>query len=137
MKHFFSILLSFFLVISHTNYIFAEEFTASESLSLKTDPSDSFYENDGNMGLDTNTKNKLDKAKKEFSFFQPEFYVFTGLILLAGAFQWDWGGNGISFHNEGWFGEDTSYGGADKMGHYYSSYLMTDLMASLYEKRGR
>ena len=45
-------------------------------------------------------------------------------VALYGAANW-WGGEPSSFHtvNEGWFGEDTYAGGADKLGHGFSAYL--------------
>lgn len=46
--------------------------------------------------------------------------------------------NRSSFHfsSEGWFAEDSPNGGADKLGHFYSSYLSTRLMAETFEWAG-
>lgn len=44
--------------------------------------------------------------------------------------SWDWGDvrNDFKFAHEGWFGRGTYSGGADKLGHIYSHYLMTRLL---------
>jgi hypothetical protein len=61
----------------------------------------------------------------------------TTLAIAAYGFQfWDYGGNGFQVVDEGWFGQDTSYGGADKLGHAYASYLSTLGLATLYENWG-
>jgi hypothetical protein len=56
-------------------------------------------------------------------------------IALAGATalgvaNWDWGGS-PSFRAipEGWFGLDTHWGGADKLGHAFSAFAMTNVVA--------
>jgi hypothetical protein len=42
----------------------------------------------------------------------------------------------FNVNNEGWFGKDTPNGGADKWGHFYSSYLGTRLMAKTFQWAG-
>lgn len=49
-----------------------------------------------------------------------------GLTTAFGISNWDWGSSGFHFENEGWFGEDTKYGGMDKLGHAYTGYLLTE-----------
>lgn len=49
-----------------------------------------------------------------------------GLTTFFGLKNWDWGSSGFHFENEGWFGEDTKYGGMDKLGHAYTGYLLTE-----------
>lgn len=49
-----------------------------------------------------------------------------GLTTVFGLKNWDWGSSGFHFVNEGWFGEDTKYGGMDKLGHAYTGYLLTE-----------
>lgn len=50
---------------------------------------------------------------------------------------WDEGFTG-SFHSvdEGWFGQDTRYGGADKAGHAYSAYVGVRLVSALLQSYG-
>lgn len=45
-------------------------------------------------------------------------------VLAYGAANW-WGGGASGFHtvSEGWFGQNTYSGGADKLGHGFSAYL--------------
>lgn len=38
--------------------------------------------------------------------------------------------------NEGWFGQSTYAGGADKLGHFYGNYLSTRLLARTFERVG-
>jgi hypothetical protein len=49
-----------------------------------------------------------------------------GLTTFFGLKNWEWGSSGFHFENEGWFGEDTKYGGMDKLGHAYTGYLLTE-----------
>ena len=61
----------------------------------------------------------------------------AALAIAAYGFQfWDYGETNFQVIDEGWFGQNTSYGGADKLGHAYSSYLFTLGFASLYEGWG-
>jgi len=59
-------------------------------------------------------------------------------VALYGATQW-WQ-DGLAGHfrtvNEGWFGQDTYAGGADKLGHAYSAYTGTRLLARGFEELG-
>ncbi|WP_440903031.1 DUF2279 domain-containing protein [Catenovulum sp. SX2] len=54
--------------------------------------------------------------------------VFSGITYL-GLKEWEWGSSSFKFNDEGWFGMDTGSGGADKLGHLYSSYVMTEYLA--------
>lgn len=49
-----------------------------------------------------------------------------GLTTAFGLSNWEWGSSGFHFENEGWFGEDTKYGGMDKLGHAFTGYLLTE-----------
>ena len=49
-----------------------------------------------------------------------------GLTTVYGFKNWEWGSSGFTFQNEGWFGEDTKYGGMDKLGHAYTGYILTE-----------
>lgn len=77
--------------------------------------------------VEPGTKNKPVIVDEDIS---KELYLATGLILGVGFFQWDWGTNSNpGFKNEEFFGKNTKFGGADKMGHFYSAYLLTDLFS--------
>lgn len=62
----------------------------------------------------------------------------AGSVLAYGATVWWKEGSSGHFRtaNEGWFGQDTYAGGADKLGHAYSTYVGTRLLASAFEWAG-
>jgi hypothetical protein len=62
--------------------------------------------------------------------------VGAAAITLFGLISWDYGSAEMNFHNEGWFENDTKYGGADKLGHFYSTYVMSDVLGHYYRKWG-
>jgi hypothetical protein len=56
-------------------------------------------------------------------------WELTGLtagITYLGIQSWDWGSSSFNMNSEGWFGMDTGSGGADKLGHLYTTYLMSE-----------
>jgi len=55
---------------------------------------------------------------------------------VYGLSQWDYGEDGFHFANERWFQRDTKYGGADKLGHFWSSYALSHLYSYVYRKWG-
>jgi uncharacterized protein YfiM (DUF2279 family) len=57
-------------------------------------------------------------------------------VLIYGFSKWDYGKSSFHFENEGWFERDTKYGGADKLGHFWSSYALSHLYSYLYRKWG-
>lgn len=65
--------------------------------------------------------------------------VNAGAILAIagwGVAFWDYGESSPSLKDEGWFGEHTDKGGADKLGHFYTNYLVGRSLSSLYESWG-
>ena len=62
--------------------------------------------------------------------------VFTGGVLLWGTAFWDYFSTAPVLGNEGWFGKNTKHGGADKLGHMYSTYLWSLGFSSLFEYWG-
>jgi hypothetical protein len=67
--------------------------------------------------------------------------VIGGIAAAVGIYGmnawWEDGFTG-SFHttDEGWFGQDTYEGGADKAGHAYSTYVMTRLLTRTFKAVG-
>jgi hypothetical protein len=57
-------------------------------------------------------------------------------IFVYGLSQWDYGEDGFHSANERWFQRDTEYGGADKLGHFWSSYALSHLYSYVYRKWG-
>lgn len=62
----------------------------------------------------------------------------TGLCVITvwGITNWDYGERSPSASSEGWFGQNTKEGGADKAGHFYTSYVLTHSFAYLYKSWG-
>lgn len=59
-------------------------------------------------------------------------------VLWYGSTHWWQGGMNSDFRtiDEGWFGQNTYAGGADKLGHLYSTYVGTRLLTSAYQWAG-
>ncbi len=51
-----------------------------------------------------------------------------GALLGVGLRDWDWGGSKFDTIDEGWFGSNTRHGGMDKIGHAFSTYVISDLL---------
>lgn len=49
--------------------------------------------------------------------------IGAGFIATWGTAFWNYFDSKPVMRNEGWFGKDTKYGGADKLGHLYSTSL--------------
>lgn len=62
--------------------------------------------------------------------------IGAGVIALWGTAFWDYFTTAPVAGDEGWFEFDSKYGGADKLGHMYSSYLFSLGFASLFEYWG-
>lgn len=64
----------------------------------------------------------------------------TGAAALVLYANKSWWGDGFESKfqtiDEGWFGQDTNHGGADKLGHAFSNYLGTRLFARVFEWAG-
>jgi len=58
------------------------------------------------------------------------------VISIYGLTKWEYGKSSFNFENEGWFGRDTKYGGADKLGHFWFSYALSHLYSYAYRKWG-
>lgn len=62
--------------------------------------------------------------------------ALDGGLVAYGFTMWDWGSSAFTTTDEGWFGSDTRYGGADKLGHAFTGFLISDLLADRYEAWG-
>lgn len=60
----------------------------------------------------------------------------AAVITAWGILNWDYGKNKPHAGNEGWFNHDTKSGGADKLGHFYSTYLIGSALSGLYASWG-
>jgi hypothetical protein len=59
-----------------------------------------------------------------------------GAVLVYGFANWDYGESTFHFKDEGWFERDSGSGGADKLGHFWSSYALSHLYSYVYRKWG-
>ncbi len=57
-------------------------------------------------------------------------------IGLWGLATWDYGSSGFHSADEGMVGEDSKYGGADKLGHFWATYAFSDALTGLYKSWG-
>jgi len=78
---------------------------------------------------------------KSLTFSKNQKYALTNVALGSGILAWgfsQWGYGEESFHmdDEGWFERETSNGGSDKLGHFYTNYLITRLLSDLYASWG-
>lgn len=62
--------------------------------------------------------------------------AIAGFIGAWGAANWDYGDNGWQVADEGWFGQQTDEGGADKAGHLYTGYVLARSLSGLYRHYG-
>ncbi|QTA80145.1 putative periplasmic lipoprotein, DUF2279 [Desulfonema limicola] len=57
-----------------------------------------------------------------------------GIITAWGIAKWDYFSKAPHSGSEGWFEQSTDEGGADKLGHLYTSYVLTHGLSYIYEK---
>ena len=70
-----------------------------------------------------------------------EKMLYTNLTAAAaigiwGLATWDYGSAGLHASDEGWFENDSKYGGADKLGHFWATYAFSDALTGLYKHWG-
>lgn len=88
-----------------------------------------------NFSLFANENNSSELFTKGEKLLISNVGIATG-ILTWGFTQWGYGEEDFHTDNEGWFSKETSNGGSDKLGHFYTNYLMTRAIAPLYESWG-
>lgn len=57
-------------------------------------------------------------------------------ICIYGISAWDYGSSSFNWGHEDWFGADTKYGGADKVGHAWTTYALSSLYGRFYRDWG-
>jgi len=89
--------------------------------------------------IDQATVTGMDKTEDGWWSRQPKSkkMLYTNVTAAAaigiwGLATWDYGTAGFTMGDEGWFGHDTKYGGADKLGHLWSTYAFADALTGLY-----
>ena len=58
-----------------------------------------------------------------------ELALIAATYAAIGEFNWKWGDSGFHWVKEGYFGKNTHNGGMDKLGHAWTSFLLTELLA--------
>lgn len=77
-------------------------------------------------------------AEKEPDGWSPRQKVLTlnlgavGAIAAWGLISWDYGSSSPHMDQERWFGHGTLEGGADKLGHMYTSYALSHGLSTIY-----
>lgn len=62
--------------------------------------------------------------------------IAASLIGIWGLSEWDYGSADFHSGDEGWFEQDSKYGGADKLGHFWATYAFSDALTGLYKHWG-
>ncbi len=70
---------------------------------------------------------EMDKGEKLFMVNAGGVLFITGW----GIANWDYGQETPRTTREGWFGQDTNTGGADKLGHFYTTYVLSHAMTHM------
>jgi len=88
------------------------------------------------VGLDNNFEEGWWSSKPKESKMLYTTVAAATVIGLYGLAEWDYGSGGLHSADEGWFGADSKYGGADKFGHFWSTYAFSDALTALYKSWG-
>lgn len=59
--------------------------------------------------------------------------IGIGAVTIWGVINWDYFSRSVHAQSEGWFGAETDNGGADKLGHFYSSYVTARGVSAYFE----
>ncbi len=98
--------------------------------------------NDADTATETSAVTEVTAADNWWSRQPKEkklFYTTATAATLVGIWglgQWDYGSASWKTKSEGWFEEDSKYGGADKLGHFWSTYTLSDGLTGLYKYYG-
>jgi hypothetical protein len=90
----------------------------------------------------------LSEAAEQIADYTPRVFVrqsasipwrFGGAaaaITATGLANWNWGSSRFKFRSEGWFDKGTSNLGMDKLGHAYSSFVLTEFFTDGIDSSG-
>jgi hypothetical protein len=106
------IFLSLFLLLFLSNPLWADEQDGDEDIPVA-----------------------LTREERQSRFLQTTL-AGAGVVTVWGVLNWDYFTKSPSGTSEGWFGNDTKSGGADKMGHAYTTYAFSHALSYLYEYWG-
>lgn len=68
------------------------------------------------------------QSNNPFVVLDDEIFLGTLLIGAWGVYFWDWFEESVHFESEHGFSHKSATGGADKMGHFWCSYVMADFL---------
>jgi hypothetical protein len=92
------------------------------------------------MADDLSTVPPAEDHEKELLTKEQKLLLLNAVAMAAitgyGLLKWDYGKENFNVTNEGWFEYDTKDGGADKLGHFWSSYTATRLFSYLLRQWG-
>jgi len=80
----------------------------------------------------TNCDPELSSREKKDKLYNVNM-TGVGIVTAWGVVHWDYFSQSPHANPEGWFGNNTDHGGADKLGHLYSTYVMSHGLSHLYE----
>jgi len=85
--------------------------------------------------------NDVNQTQEEAILSKGQKVILTNVAMGAviatwGISQWEYGTEETHAGDEGWFGKETSNGGSDKLGHFYTNYLLTRIFSPLFESWG-
>ncbi|MGB5686100.1 MAG: DUF2279 domain-containing protein [Candidatus Electrothrix sp.] len=130
-KYFFKLLIISFVIFSAITVTFTSPACSGDG-DLQNAPQHSTDAEQIGMETEGGWWDALPKGKK---------LLYTNIsaaafITLYGMADWDYGSGGFHFANEGWFEKESKYGGADKAGHFWSTYALADAFTGLYKHWG-
>ena len=134
-KYFFNLLIIFFVIFFALTVTFTSPACSGDLQDAPQHSTDTEQiEQAEQIGMETEGGwwDALPKGKK---------VLYTNIsaaafITLYGMADWDYGSGGFHFANEGWFEKESKYDGADKAGHFWSTYALADAFTGLYKHWG-
>ncbi len=84
------------------------------------------------FALDDGCTEELSRSQKNSKILTVNLSGIA-IITVWGVAKWDYFTTSPTASSEGWFNNDTKSGGADKLGHAYTSYVTAHGLSSLYE----
>ncbi len=89
------------------------------------------------LSTQANAQSWLENNKPDYRGVVALDLSFASLAITAwGVSQWGWFKHSPVAKREGWFGADTPSGGADKTGHLYMSYVLSELFMADFRRHG-
>ncbi|CAK8724755.1 MAG: DUF2279 domain-containing protein [Candidatus Electrothrix sp. AX5] len=132
-KYLFNILIIFFAV---TEALTSPAFSGNLQNTPQNAPQDITHPDQAGKGThDDREGGWWDELPKEKKALYTNISA-AAFITLYGFADWDYGSGGFHFADEGWFEKDSKYGGADKAGHFWSTYAVADAFTGLYKHWG-